>query len=129
MAQVVILGAGVMGTAFSTPLADNGHQVNLVGTHLDSDIMEEIHEARTHPRLHVRVPDQVQPYTHDRLAEAMQGAELVILGVNSLGVDWAAQRLSAVLPADVPVLFLTKGLAGDKQSLQILPYALRDQLP
>ncbi|MCX6046475.1 MAG: glycerol-3-phosphate dehydrogenase [Chloroflexi bacterium] len=129
MAQVVILGAGVMGTAFSTPLADNGHQVNLVGTHLDSDIIEEIHEARTHPRLRVRVPDQVQPYPYDRLAEAMQGAELVILGVNSLGVDWAAQRLSAVLPPDVPVLFLTKGLAGAEQSLHILPHVLREQLP
>ena len=129
MAQIVILGAGFMGTAFSTPLADNGHQVNLVGTHLDNAIIEEIHDSRTHPRLHVRVPDQVQPYTYDRLAEAMQGAELIVLGVNSLGIDWATQMLGTVLPPDLPLLFLTKGLAAHEQSLQILPHALRDGLP
>lgn len=129
MAQIVILGAGVMGTAFSTPLADNGHQVNLVGTHLDSDIIEEIHESRTHPRLRVRVPDQVRPYTYDRLGEAMAGADLVVLGVNSLGIEWAAQQLGAVLPPDLPLLFLTKGLAAHEASLQILPHAFRDGLP
>jgi glycerol-3-phosphate dehydrogenase (NAD(P)+) len=35
MANIVILGAGVMGTAFSFPLADAGQNVYLVGTHLD----------------------------------------------------------------------------------------------
>ncbi|MFN8491368.1 MAG: 2-dehydropantoate 2-reductase N-terminal domain-containing protein [Caldilineaceae bacterium] len=129
MAQIAILGAGVMGTAFSTPFADNGHAVNLVGTHLDADIIEEIHETRIHPRLRVRVPDRVQPYTYDRLGEAIQGAELLVVGVNSLGIDWAAQQLSKVLPPDLPVLFLTKGLAGHEHSLQILPYALRDGFP
>lgn len=32
MAKIAILGAGVMGTAVSFPLSDNGHIVNLVGT-------------------------------------------------------------------------------------------------
>jgi glycerol-3-phosphate dehydrogenase (NAD(P)+) len=34
-----------------------------------------------------------------------------------------------VLSPDVPLLFLTKGLAGEQDSLQILPHALRDGLP
>ena len=46
MANIVILGAGVMGSAFSTPLIDNNHTVSLVGTHLDSDIIEEVHDSR-----------------------------------------------------------------------------------
>ena len=129
MARIVILGAGVMGTAFSVPLADNGHTVHLVGTHLDGDIIEEIHDARTHPRLRVGVPDRVQPFTYDRLGEALVGAELVVMGVNSLGVDWAAEQLGPVLAAGLPILFLTKGLAGDQQQLQILPHVLRAGLP
>src|SRR5262245_24980980 len=108
MTKVAILGAGVMGTAFSTPLADNGHPVNLIGTHLDTDIIEEIHETRRHPRLRVRVPDLVQPYMYDQLAEALHGAELVVVGVNSLGIDWAAQMLGPLLPPDAALLFLTK---------------------
>ena len=45
-----------MGSAFSVPLTDNGHSVALVGTHLDGDIIEEIHESqRLHPRLNSRL--------------------------------------------------------------------------
>ena len=48
MARILVLGAGMMGTAITVPLSDNDHDVRLVGTHLDSDIIEEIHESRTH---------------------------------------------------------------------------------
>jgi glycerol-3-phosphate dehydrogenase (NAD(P)+) len=118
-----------MGTAFSIPLADNGHSVHLVGTHLDGDIIEELHESRVHPKLRTRVADSLQPYTYDRLAEAMRDAELVVLGVNSRGVDWAAQMLGPLLPPQVPLLMLTKGLAGDGGRLRLLPDVLRAGLP
>jgi glycerol-3-phosphate dehydrogenase (NAD(P)+) len=129
MPKIVILGAGLMGTAFSIPLADNGHSVHLVGTHLDGDIIEEIHESRVHPKLRTRVADTLQPYTYDRLGEAMRDAELVVLGVNSRGVDWAAHMLGSLLPPQVPVLMLTKGLAGDGSQLCLLPDLLRAGLP
>lgn len=129
MANIVILGAGVMGSAFSMPLTDNGHSVRLVGTHLDADIIEEIHETHVHPRLRSRLNDAVLPFTYDRLDEALVGADLVVLGVNSLGIDWAARMLGPLLPANFPLLFLTKGLAGDGDALQTLPHRLRAGLP
>jgi len=118
-----------MGTAFSFPLAENGHRVRLVGTHLDSDIIEELHENGIHPRLGSQIQSGVQPYTYDRLAEALEDADLVVLGVNSLGVDWAAGMLGPLLPPDMPVALLTKGLVGDDDGLHILPHAFRQQLP
>ncbi|MEZ4709570.1 MAG: 2-dehydropantoate 2-reductase N-terminal domain-containing protein [Caldilineaceae bacterium] len=129
MANIVILGAGVMGSAFSVPLADNGHAVRLVGTFLDGDIIEELHESGRHPRLRAHLPPTVQPYTYDRLDEALVDADLVVLGVNSLGIDWAAHMLADRLPETTPLLFLTKGLEGDGENLYILPHALRNQLP
>jgi len=129
MTKIVILGAGLMGTALSIPLTDNGHEVRLVGTHLDSDIIEEIHQDRVHPRLRTRVADTVMPFTYDRLGEAMQGAELVVLGVNSQGVNWASDMLGPALSPDVPVVMVTKGLAGDGHSLTLLPDLLRAGLP
>jgi glycerol-3-phosphate dehydrogenase (NAD(P)+) len=129
MAKILTLGAGVMGTAISVPLTDNGHTVHLVGTHLDGDIIEEMHDSRFHPRLRVRVADTVKPYTYDRLGEAMSDVDLVILGVNSLGVDWAAEILGPYLEPQTPVVLLTKGLAGDTKTLDILPNVLRDGLP
>jgi glycerol-3-phosphate dehydrogenase (NAD(P)+) len=129
MANVVILGAGLMGSAFSTPLADNGHAVRLVGTHLDDEIIEELHESGVHPRLRVKLPATVTPYSYDRLGEALAGADLVVVGVNSLGVDWASYMLGSRLPPGVPLLLLTKGLEGDGQRLQLLPDLLRSGLP
>jgi len=129
MANILILGAGVMGTAITMPMTDNGHSVYLVGTHLDGDIIEELHESRFHPKLRVRVAGAVKPYTHDRLGEAMRDVDLVVLGVNSLGIDWAAEVLGPCLSPQVPVVLLTKGLAGDGQNLHILPDVLRQGLP
>ncbi len=129
MARIVVLGAGLMGSAFTTPLADNGHEIRLVGTHLDGDIIEELHESHVHPRLRVRLADGVQPYTYDRLDEALAGADLVVLGVNSLGVDWATYMLAPRLSPETPLLFLTKGLEGDGERLRILPHVLRDGFP
>ncbi len=118
-----------MGSAFSVPLTDNNHTVSLVGTHLDGDIIEEIHESRLHPRLETHLADTVAPYTYDRLSEVIPNADLVVLGVNSLGVHWAAEMLGPVLPPHVPILMLTKGLETDGQSLKILPEVLRSNLP
>jgi len=129
MAKILILGAGVMGTAITIPMTDNGHAVHLVGTHLDSDIIEEIHESRFHPRLRSRVGETVTPFTYDRLNEAMEDIDLVILGVNSRGIDWAAEMLGPRLPPHTPVVLLTKGLSGDGQRLRILPEVLREGLP
>jgi glycerol-3-phosphate dehydrogenase (NAD(P)+) len=129
MTKIVILGAGMMGTAITIPLAEKGHDVHLVGTHLDGDIIEEIHERRYHPRLRRTVTENVKPYTLMGLEEAMRGTELVILGVNSQGIDWAAEMLGPVLQPDVPVVALTKGLAGDGLHLKLLPDVFRDRLP
>lgn len=40
MATVVVLGSGIMASALTTPLTDNGHTVRLVGTHLDREVAE-----------------------------------------------------------------------------------------
>lgn len=128
MAKIVVLGAGVMGSAFTMPLADNGHAVHLVGTHLDADIIEEIHESHVHPRLKSRLRDSVIPYTYDRLGEVIHDADLVVIGVNSLGIDWAGEMLRLVLPAGTPLLFLTKGLSGEGDHLDLLPHRLRRHL-
>jgi len=128
MARIVIVGAGVMGSAFSVPLADNGHTVRLVGTHLDEAIIAAIRQRHAHPRLRVHLPGSVSPFTQDQLADALRDADLVVLAVSSAGVDWAAERFKASLPAEVPIVMLTKGLRGDGQMVHTLPAFLQDQL-
>jgi len=77
MANILVLGAGVMGSAITVPLTDAGHVVRLVGTHLDAELIASIRQARFHPRLRSHLPESVAPYTNDQLGEAMHGADLV----------------------------------------------------
>jgi glycerol-3-phosphate dehydrogenase (NAD(P)+) len=128
MARVTVLGAGVMGTAMTIPLADNGHNVRLVGTHLDDEIIEEVRTSQRHPRLRTPVPDTVQPYHLSNLEEALEEVDLLILGVNSQGIRWAVDILGPVISKNTPILMIAKGLVGDDHHLHILPEVLRQGL-
>lgn len=110
MARAVIFGAGVMGTATAFPLTDNGHDVRLVGTHLDEEIIRSVQTTGFHPTLKRRLPERVTAYAYTELEEALRGADFVLSGVNSYGVRWAAETLAGVLTEPVPIIAITKGL-------------------
>jgi glycerol-3-phosphate dehydrogenase (NAD(P)+) len=124
---VSVLGSGVMATALTIPLAENGHEVRLVGTHLDRDIIESIKETGVHPGLEREIPETVRPYQIEEVEAAFEGARVVLSGVNSFGVRWAAERLAALLEPGMMVISVTKGMeaAGDG-SLRILPDVLAE---
>lgn len=129
MANIVILGAGVMGTAFGFPLADAGQEVSLVGTHLDRDCIEGIQATGIHPKLKAKLPEKVRPFTHDQLGEALTAqTDLIVLGVSSPGVDWAIRQLGQNLKEPTPILMLTKGLAAREKTLHILPAIVQESL-
>ncbi|MGE5137862.1 MAG: NAD(P)H-dependent glycerol-3-phosphate dehydrogenase [Rudaea sp.] len=127
MAIATILGAGVMGTALTFPLADNGHEVRLVGTHLDREIIDRIRSTGVHPGLNSRLPGSVRPYQVEDAAGAFDGAEVVVSGVNSFGVHWAGQKMADLLQPGMLVLAVTKGMeAKENGDLRILPDVLAD---
>ena len=130
MGTVTIVGAGMMGSAMSWPLADNGHDVRLVGTPLDGEIIQRLGEDGHHLTLDRLVPPNVRPYPVDRLEGALAGADLVISGVSSFGVDWFAAAVGPQLKAGQPVLAVTKGLEDQPNGdLWILPEVLRARFP
>jgi glycerol-3-phosphate dehydrogenase (NAD(P)+) len=130
MAVVTIVGAGVMGTAIAYPLADNGHDVRLVGTHLDADIITSCREDHFHPRLKRALPARIRPYYLEELAEAMSDADIVVSGVSSPGAHWIGQAIGPYLRPGLAIVGVTKGLeAAPNGDLIILPDVLRDELP
>jgi glycerol-3-phosphate dehydrogenase (NAD(P)+) len=130
MTTVTIVGAGYMGTATAWPLTDNGHTVRLVGTHLDRDIITSCLEQHYHPKLKRELPRGVQPFYVEDVAQALDGADVIVSGVNSMGVHWIGQTAGPHLQPGQTLVAVTKGLeatqAGD---LKILPDVLRDELP
>lgn len=141
MAKITILGAGVTGSAFSVPLTDNGHQIDLVGTHLDESIIEQLRRDNVHPSLGIKLSNHVRFFTYDQLDQAVAQTDLLVIAVNALGIEWVGMMLTMILDdalsPDVPILFLTKGLEGKNdgnhwvsknERIRILPDTLRDGL-
>jgi len=110
MCIITIIGAGMMGSALSFPAADNGHTVRLVGTMLDRNIITDVRKNDFHPTLKRILPASVMYYQLEELDAALDGAELVIGGVSSFGVDWFANEILPQLQKRLPVLSVTKGM-------------------
>ncbi|PJF35305.1 MAG: glycerol-3-phosphate dehydrogenase [Candidatus Thermofonsia Clade 1 bacterium] len=130
MTIISVVGAGVMGTAITFPAADNGHAVRLVGTHLDEEIIRSCKTSGLHPKLRRPIPPSVQPFFYAEIGEALQGAEVIVLGVNSRGVRWAAEAIAPYLQPEQIILMVTKGLESTPDGkLMILPDVLAARLP
>jgi glycerol-3-phosphate dehydrogenase (NAD(P)+) len=120
----------MMGTAMCWPLADNGHEVRLVGTPLDEAEIDSIRACREHPRLARALPLGVQVYTAEALPHALAGCDLIIGGISSFGVDWLAEAAGPHFQPGAPVLLVTKGLEDHPNGdLEVLPLALDRRLP
>lgn len=130
MAIFTIVGAGMMGTALCWPLVDNGHTVRLVGTPLDDEWISSIRRVGQHPRLSRQIPAEVRPFDHTQLSSALEGAEIIISGVSSFGVNWFIETVGPFLKPEIPVIAVTKGLIdGQDGSLQIIPEFIDEKLP
>ncbi len=110
MAIVTIIGAGMMGSALAFPARENGHEVRLVGTHLDREIIETSRKTGRHPKFEKDFPAGIKYYQIEEMNEALCGANMVICGVSSFGVDWFAENVLPQIDESIPVLTVTKGL-------------------
>lgn len=109
---ITIIGSGMMGSALAFPAAENGHEVRLVGTHLDRDIIDACRRTNRHPKFDTPFPQGVAYYQIEQWREAVVGADFVIGGVSSFGVDWFLDEILTHLDPKLPVLSVTKGLIG-----------------
>lgn len=121
MAVITIVGAGMMGSAMSFPARANGHDVRLVGTHLDKAIIARAESAGEHLTLKRKLPDGISYYQIENLKEALQGADALVCGVSSFGVDWFGEVVAPIVPADMPMLAVTKGMMNEPDGA-LVPY-------
>ncbi|MCX7027413.1 MAG: glycerol-3-phosphate dehydrogenase [Spirochaetes bacterium] len=130
MPRTAILGAGLMGSAMAWPLSDNHNEVRLIGTHLDDETIKSCRGKRFHPRLGRTLPESVESYYFSEIEKALFGCELIVSGVNSLGMGWMAEQLAKRAVPGQMIVGITKGLeAGPDGEVRLFPHILKAALP
>ena len=99
MAIITIVGAGMMGSAMSFPARDNGHEVRLVGTPLDREIIERLRTDRYHLHMKRTLPEGVRALLH---ADGLIAAVGNVLPFATIGLGWVAP---AVLGLVIGLIF------------------------
>lgn len=129
MATVTILGAGDMGFAISTPVSANGHDVRLWGTPIDAEIIETLRAGGVHPRMGTTVRPGVRLFSPEDAAAAVEGADIVLFAVTSVGIRPVVERFAALLPHVPVVMTIAKGFdpGPDGDAILLLPEVIAER--
>ena len=124
MSKIVIIGAGAMGSAFAVPCLDNNHDINIIGTHLENEFIDDLKKNKNfHSGLNTRIPQEIKIFKFEEFEELLKSrVDLIVLGINSKGVEWVSNQLSRVYKnGNIPkLLMLTKGLSIYENKYELL---------
>lgn len=130
MSTVTLIGAGQMASALTFPLFENGHEVRLVGSPLDDAIIDRLREDNYHTTLRRTLYDGINYIKCADVKEALVGADLVVCGISSFGVDWFADNILPILDESVPMISVTKGMLDfEDGSMVTYPEYWQSKLP
>ena len=113
MKKILVLGAGAMGSAFTVPCVDNNNDVVLVGSHLEDDAIDNIKkENNFHKILNCKLPKNLRVEKFKNFQDEIKTKpDLIVVGVNSKGIEWAGKEISKNYNSSTSILLLTKGLS------------------
>ena len=113
MKKILVLGAGAMGSAFTVPCVDNNNDVVLVGSHLEDDAIDNIKkENNFHKILNCKLPKNLRVVKFKNFQDEIKTKpDLIVVGVNSKGIEWAGKEISKNYNSSTSILLLTKGLS------------------
>ena len=124
MSKIVVIGAGAMGSAFALPCSDKNYDINIIGTHLENDFIDQLKENdNLHPGLKTKIPHEIKIFKFEKFDELLKSnIDLIVLGISSKGIEWVADQLSRIYKNDeIPkILMLTKGLSIYKNKYELL---------
>lgn len=121
MATITFIGAGQMASALTFPTFENGHEIRLVGTPLDRDVIDGLRKDNFHINLKRTLHDGVKYYQVEEMEDAIDGADVILGGVSSFGVDWFAEEVLPKIPQNVPLITVTKGMI-DQEDGSMMTY-------
>lgn len=130
MSQIAVLGAGVMGTSLAIHLGRNEVPVNLWGTKWDDKVLNKIDKDRYHDALDVAVPENIKTFRHNKLKDALDGVDVIVIAVLSHGVEDISREMSPYLQRGQVIVNISKGVQENtlRTMSQVIYHALDDQI-
>ena len=118
MKNILVIGSGAMGAAFTIPCLDNNHKVTLCEPYNYELVKKIISKKNFHPTLKINLPKKlvVKNFSQEILKKKW---DLLVIAVSSVGIDLIREKLQQ-LKSNCPILVLTKGLKYEKKSKRII---------
>ncbi len=123
--KVCVLGGGAWGTALAKVLADKGDPVALWCRR--DDLAAQINRDHTNSHYLPAAPLPEHLRATSSLAEALEGASMVVFVSPSHATRDVARAAKDLIPTDVPIVSATKGIEND--SLMFIDEILEAELP
>mgnify|MGYP001176498166 FL=1 len=124
MKNILIIGGGAMGSAFSIPCLENNNNVTITEPYSKMFIRNISSKNKFHSALKINLPKKLRfkKFSSDLLNEKF---DLIVIALSLSGIDFIGEKLKN-LKIKSPILVLTKGLKYEKGNKRI--WTISDQL-
>ena len=124
MKNILVIGGGAMGSAFTIPSLENKNNVTITEPYSKRFIKDLSSKKKFHSALKIKLPKQLKfrKFSKNLLKENF---DLIVIALSLPGVDFIGKELKD-LRIKTPILVLTKGLKYEKKNKRI--WTISEQL-
>ena len=118
MKNILIIGGGAMGSAFTFPCLENNNKVTITEPYSKTFIKNLSSKNKFHSALKIKLPKKLKfrKFSNDLFKESF---DLIVVALSLSGIDFIGKYLKN-LRIKTPILVLTKGLKYEKKNKKIL---------
>ena len=118
MKNILIIGGGAMGAAFTIPCLENNNRVTITEPYSKIFIKDLSSKNKFHSALRIKLPKRLKfrKYSDRLLREKF---DLIVIALSLSGIDFIGKELKRY-KIKTPILVLTKGLKYEKKRTRIL---------
>ena len=118
MKNILVIGGGAMGSAFTIPCIENKNKVSITEPYSKKFIKDLSSKNKFHSSLQIKLPKKLiyRNFSKNLLREKF---DLIVIALSLSGIDFIGVELRN-LKIKTPILVLTKGLKYEKKIKKIL---------
>ena len=118
MGNILVIGGGAMGSAFTIPCLENNNTVAITEPYSKRFIKDISSKNKYHSALKIKLPKKLKfrKFSRNLLKEKF---DLIVIALSLSGIDFIGKELKN-FKIKTPILVLTKGLKYEKKNSKIL---------